>query len=140
MKELQGHAEQLQRENDQLGAQMEKSRNLGKYVRDGDKAMYQITRNKGKEPIILVNVDTPADDESSSSNSSSLSLSPTKNTQEFEKAKSWKRPPHHLAFRDAVCNSSYRARRETSRGRTSQFRPLGTRQYCPKVRHHRYCP
>ena len=34
MTELQGHVERLQHENDQLWAQIEKSHNLGKYVRD----------------------------------------------------------------------------------------------------------
>ena len=53
---------------------MEKSRDLGKDVRDDDQAAYPITRNKGKEPIILNDVDTLADDELSSGNSPSLSL------------------------------------------------------------------
>ena len=34
MKKLQGHLERLQRENDQLRAQIEKSHDLGKDVRD----------------------------------------------------------------------------------------------------------
>ena len=34
MKELQGHVERLQRENDQLRAQIEKSHDLGNDVRD----------------------------------------------------------------------------------------------------------
>ena len=58
MKELQGHAERLQRENDQLQAQMEKSRDLGKDVRDGNQAAYLITCNKGKDPVIADNVNT----------------------------------------------------------------------------------
>ena len=40
---------------------MEKSHDLGKDVRDGSGATYLITRNKGKEPVILDDVDTLAD-------------------------------------------------------------------------------
>ena len=71
---------------------MEKSCDLGKEVRDSDQSAYPITRNKGKEPVILDDVDTPVDDELSSGSSPSLSLSPTKNARESAKAKSRKRP------------------------------------------------
>ena len=37
--------------------------------------MHPIARNKGKEPIVSDNVDTPVDDELSSTNSPSSSLS-----------------------------------------------------------------
>ena len=116
MKELQGHAEQLQWENDQLRAQIEKIRDLGKYVRDGSRVAYPITRNKGKEPVIPDDVDTPTDDELSLGSSPSLSLSSTMNTRESAKAKSRKRPSHHLAFSNAVSGASLRARKERSRG------------------------
>ena len=66
MKELQGHDERLQRENDQLWAQIEKNHNLGKDVRDIGQAGHPITCNRGKEPIILDDVNTSADDELSS--------------------------------------------------------------------------
>ena len=58
MKELQGHVKRLQWENDQLRAQIEKSPYMGKDVLDGDQAAYSITRNKGKESVILEDVDT----------------------------------------------------------------------------------
>ena len=92
MKELQGHAERLQCENDQLRAQIEKSRNLGKYVRDSGRVVHQITRNKGKELVIPDDVDTLEDDELSLSSSPSLSLSTAKNARESIKAKSHKKP------------------------------------------------
>ena len=81
MMELQAHAKRLQRENDQLRAQMEKSRDLGNEVRDSGRAGYLITHNKGKEPVIPSNVDTPVNDELSSANSPPLGLSPAKNTR-----------------------------------------------------------
>ena len=68
MKELQGHVERLQRENDQLLAQIEKNCNLGKDVRDSVRVMHPISCNRGKEPIIPDDVDTPTDDELSSNN------------------------------------------------------------------------
>ena len=67
MKELQGHAEYLQRENDQLRAQIEKTRDHGKDVRDSGRAALPTARNKGKEPIV-------PDDELFSGSSPSLSL------------------------------------------------------------------
>ena len=94
---------------------MEKSRDLGKEVQDSGRVAYPITRNKGKEPIILDDVDTSTDDELSSSSSPSLSLSLKKNAQENAKVKSCKRPSHHLAFRDVVNGTSRRVRRETSK-------------------------
>ena len=100
---------------------MEKIHDLGKKVRDSDQAAYLITRNKGKEPVILDNVYTPANDELSSSNSPSLSLSLTKNVRESAKANSRKRPSHHPAFSDVVSGISRRARRGTSR---SQNQPV----------------
>ena len=53
MKELQVHAECLQKENDQLWVQIEKSRDLGKDVRDSGRVVHPIARNGGKEPIKL---------------------------------------------------------------------------------------
>ena len=111
MKELQGHVERLQHENDQLRAQIEKSRDLGKDVQDNGRAMHPIARNRGKEPVIPDNVDTPANDELSSGSSPSLSLSPAKNARESIKAKWHKKPSHYLAFNDAISDASRRARR-----------------------------
>ena len=66
---------------------MEKSHDLINEVRDSGQAAYSITHNKGKEPIIPTDVDTPADDGLSSGSSPPLGLSPAKNTR----AKSHKR-------------------------------------------------
>ena len=48
MHELQAHGERLKRENDQLRFQVEKSLEIGKDVRDGDRAEHPIVLNKGK--------------------------------------------------------------------------------------------
>ena len=88
MKELQGHAECLQRENNRLQTQIEKSHDLGKDVRDRGRAAHLIALNKGKKPIILDDVNTPADDELSSGSSPSLSLSPVKDARGSIKTKS----------------------------------------------------
>ena len=112
MKELQGHVKRLQPENDQLRAQIEKSRDLGKYVQDRCRVAHPTARNKRKEPIVSDDVDTPADDELSSNNSPFLSLSPTKDAQGSTKTKSRKGASHHLAFSDAVSGASRKVRRE----------------------------
>ena len=109
MKELQGYVERLQR------AQMEKSRNLGKDVRDSSRVMQSIARNKGKDPVVLDDVDTPVDDELSSGSSPSLSLLLIKNARESTNAKSRKRPSPRPTFNDAISGASHRARREADR-------------------------
>ena len=76
MQELQCRAECLQRENDQLWAQVEKSRKLGRDVQDGDHFEHPIARNKGKEPIISDDVDALVDDELSLGRSPSMSPLP----------------------------------------------------------------
>ena len=96
-------------------AQIEKNPNLGKDVQDSDLTVHPIARNRGKEPIIPDDVDTPTDDELSSSSSPSLSLSPVKNVRDSTKARSHKRPLHHLALSDVVSGASRRARREASK-------------------------
>ena len=78
IKELQGHAKRLQRENDQLSTQIEKNRDLGKGVRDRGGATHLIAHNKWKELIIPNDVETLADDKLSLCSSPSLSLSPKK--------------------------------------------------------------
>ena len=115
MKDPQGHAERLQWEDDQLQAQIEKSRDLRKDVRDSDRNALPPAHNKGKKPIVLDDVDIPAYDELSSGSFPSLSLSPVKDTQGSTKAKSRKRPSHHHAFSDAISGASRRARREAGR-------------------------
>ena len=114
MKELQGHIERLQRENDQMRAQIEKSRDLGKDVRDSSRAAHPTAHNKGKEPIVPHDVDTPVDDELSLGNSPSLSLSLIKDARGSTKTKSHKRPLHHPAFSDVISGTSHRARKEAS--------------------------
>ena len=111
---------------------MEKSHDLGKDVRDGGRAAYSITCNKGKEPVILDNVDTLADDELFSRNSPSLSLSPTKNAQESAKAKLRKRPSHHLTFSDVVSIASCRAGRETSKWQNHTVQALRNASVLPE--------
>ena len=115
MKELQGHVERLQQENDQLQAQIEKSCYLGKYVRDSGQDEHPTARNKGNDSIVPDDVNTPTDDELSLGSSPSLSLSPTKDARGSTKTKSRKRLSHHLAFNDAFSGASRRARRKASR-------------------------
>ena len=74
--------------------------------------MHPITCNRGKEPIIPVDVDTQTDDELSSGSSPSLNLSPKKNARESTKVKSCKRPLHLPALNDAFSGTSRMARRE----------------------------
>ena len=80
MKELQGQAERLQRENDQLWAQIERSHDLRKDVQDSGRSAQQIACDKGKEPIAPNDIDSLVDDKLSSSSSPSLSLSSAKNS------------------------------------------------------------
>ena len=120
---------------------MEKSCDLGKDVRDGGKDAYMITRNKGKEPVIPDDVDTPADDELSLGSSPSLSPSLTKSAWESTKAEGAQEAftsplPSAMSL---VAHPAGQGGKQTG-GRTSQFRALGTCQYCSKVQCHRYCP
>ena len=112
MRELQGRSKCLQRENDKLRAQIGESHDLGKDVRDSNRAVHQIAHNKRKEPIVPNDVDTITDDELSSGSSLLLSLSSTKNTR----AKLRKRPSHRPAFSNTVSGASCRARREVGGG------------------------
>ena len=105
----------MQRENDQLWAQIKESRDLGKDVQDSVQTTHPIARNKGKEPIVSDDVNTLADDELSLGSSSSLSLSPSKNVREGTKTKSRKRPSPHLVLNDAISGASCRVRREVGR-------------------------
>ena len=111
MKELQSQTECLWRENDRLWAQIKKSHDLGKDVRDSGCAAQLIALDKGKETIAPDNIDTPADNELSSSSSLSLSLSLEKNARESTKTRSGKRCSPHPAFSDAISSTSHRARR-----------------------------
>ena len=75
MRELQDCAEHLKRENDRLRAQVGKRRDLdGTDVQDSCQARHPTAPDKGKEPIALDDVDTPADNELSSGSSPNLSL------------------------------------------------------------------
>ena len=117
MKELQDQAKRLRRQNDQLRAQIEKSR---KYTQDNCRDMQLIASNKGKGPVVLDDFDTPTNDELSLGSPPSLNLLLTKNTWESTRTRSRKRPSPHLAFSDAVNGASRRARREAGR---RQYRP-----------------
>ena len=97
-----------------------------KEVQDSDRDVHLISYNRGKEPIIPDDVNTPANDELSSGNSPSLILSLTKNARE-SKAKSHKRPSHHPTSTMSLVAHLTRQGEKQARGRTSQFRPLGTR-------------
>ena len=74
VKELQGQAERLWHENDKLRAQIEKSRDLGKDVRDSNRDAQLIAHDNGKGPTAPYDVDTLVDDELSSGSSPSLNL------------------------------------------------------------------
>ena len=97
MKELQGQVERLQCKNYQLQAQIEKSRDLGKDVRDSGRDAQLITRNKGTGPVVPGDIDTLVDDELSSGSSPSLNLSLAKNTQESTRTRSRNRLSSHPA-------------------------------------------
>ena len=115
MQELQDRAERLQRKNDQLRAQVEKSRERGRDVQDGDRAEHPIARNKGKEPVIPYNVNAPANDELSLGRSPSMSPPLGRNAQGSTRAKSRRKHSHRPAFSDVVSGASGRARREVHR-------------------------
>ena len=85
-----------------MRAYIEKSRNLGKDVQDSGRAAQPIAHDKGKEPIVPKDVDTPADDKLSSGSPLSLSLSSAKNSRESTKTRSCRRPSRHPAFSDLV--------------------------------------
>ena len=93
--------------------------------------MHPITRNRGKEPIVPNEVDTLADDELSSGSSPSLSLSPAKNARESTKAKSHKKPLHHLAFSDVISGASRNARREARKRQNQPVQALGNASVLP---------
>ena len=114
LKELQAHAERLQRENDQLWAQIERSRDLGKEVRDSGRAVQLIARYKGKKPIIPNDVDTLADDELSSSSSLYPSLSLTRMLGRARR-RLRKRPLSLPTFSNAISGASRRTRKEARR-------------------------
>ena len=80
--------------------------------------MHSIAYNKGKDPIVPHDVDTPTDDELSSASSPSLNLSTTKNTR----AKLHKRPSHRPAFSNTISGTSHRARREAGKGQNQPDR------------------
>ena len=110
MRELQDHTKHLQLENDSLRAQVEKMNDLGeKDMQDSSQTRHLTARNKGNEPIILDNIDTPVDDELSSG--SSPDLSPAKTSR----ARSGQRCSHHPAFINVDSGTFNQLRRQTSR-------------------------
>ena len=70
-------------------------------------------------------------DELSSGNSPSFSLSLAKNARESTKAKSRKKPSHHLAFSDVINGASSRARREVGRRQNQPYQALGNASILP---------
>ena len=66
-------------------------------MRDSIRVALPIAHNKGKEPVVPDDVDTPVDDELLLGSSPSLSLSPTKNARKNAKAKSRKRPSQAMS-------------------------------------------
>ena len=98
MKELQERVEQLQCENNRLRAQMEQRHDLDERdAQDSDPAWHPTVRDKGKKPIALDDVDTPASDKLSSG--SSPNPSPIKSKSNKERTR--QRHPHHPAFSDS---------------------------------------
>ena len=128
---MQGRDEHLQRENDQLRAQVEKSCELGRDVQDGDHAEQPSALNKGKEPIIPDDVDAPTDDELSSSRSPSMSPPPGRNALGNTRAKSRRKYSHRPAFSDAVSGASGRARREANKKQNQLEQPIGNALMLP---------
>ena len=111
MRELQDRAEHLQRENDRLQAQVEKMHDLSeKDVQDSGQAKHLTACNKGKELIVLDNMDTPTNDELSSSSS------PDQSRAKNGRARSRQRPLHHPTFSNVDSGTFCRARREMGRG------------------------
>ena len=102
MQELQARAKRLQCENDQLWFQVEKSLELGKDVRDGDRAEHPMVHNKGKEKIISDDADAPVDDELSSGRSPSMSPSLSRNARGNTRDKS-RRKHSHLPSLSGYC-------------------------------------
>ena len=106
MQELQARAELLHCENDQLRSQVEKSIELGKDVRDGDRVEHLIVCNKGKEPIISYDYDAPTDDELTSRRSPSTSPLLRRNAQGSTRDKSRRKHLHRPTLSDAVSGAS----------------------------------
>ena len=110
MKELQEHAEHLQRENDRLRSQVEKRRDLDERdTQDSGQEKHPIVRIKEKKPIALDDVDTSADDELSSSSSPNPSPKKSKSSKD----RSHQRHSYHPAFSNSNGDMFHRA---TSRG------------------------
>ena len=74
MRELQECAEQLQRKNDRLQAQVEKRQDLDERdTQNSGQAKHPVVRDKGKKPIVLDDVDILENNELSLGNSPNLS-------------------------------------------------------------------
>ena len=95
MKELQEGIEHLQCENDRLRSRVEKRHDLDEIdAQDSGQTKHPIVHDKGKKPIALDDVDTPADDELFSGSSPNPSLAKFKSNKERSR---W-RHSHHPAF------------------------------------------
>ena len=121
MQELQARVKSLQRENDQLQAQVEKNCELGKDVRDGDHAEHPIACNKEKEPITSGDSDALIDDELSFGRSPSTSPPLGRNARGSTRAKSRRKHSHC-----PVLPAGLRSR--LTGGRTNLLKPHEMRQ------------
>ena len=100
-----------QRENECLWPHIEKRHDIGERdVQDSGQAKHSTARDKGKEPIVPNNVDTPAYDELSSGSSPNLSLAKS------SRVRSRQRHSHRPTFSNADNGTFCRARKETGRG------------------------
>ena len=98
MKELQENVEQLQCENNRPRAQVEQRHDLDERdIQENGPVRHPAVRDKGKNPIALNDVDTPANDELSSG--SSPNLSPIKSKS--NKDRMHQRRSHRPAFSDS---------------------------------------
>ena len=108
MAELRDHVNRLQQENGRLRTQLEADQ--GENTQGHTYPAPSVQPSKGKEPILLGDSDSPADDELSSGSSPLPHLSPPQNNTEAE---SRKRPPRHSSR--FVSGMRRRTRREVGR-------------------------
>ena len=103
-----------------MRAQVERSHDFGKDVRDGYRAEHLIARNKGKRPIISNDGDAPADDKLCSGRSLSMSPPPGRNAQGSTRAKSQKKHSHRPTLNDTISGASH-AKEQVHRRQNKQL-------------------
>ena len=83
MNELQEHAKHMQHENDRLRSQVEKRREFDERdAQDSGQEKHPVIGDKGKKPIALNDVETPAEDELSLGSSANPSLAKRKSNKD----------------------------------------------------------